>query len=323
LGYSSVSKKNLLIRGLLGLTILTIVIYSIDLNLIPAFKKIEHYYFLVIALFFPLLINPIISNYRWKIILNAQGIDERFFSLVRITFISTFVGLPLPSSTGSDAIRIFISERRNRKREGAGGAAVIIDRLIGFYILSLLGIIGSLYLISKGMSFNLFYIVLFINISILFLFWIIKSDLIFSKIIHLVSRIKKLEPLTMYVSQLNNALNVFPYKRILLYIIPLIILFQLSTMFCGFLIFKSFGIGLPFFYHLAFLPLISIISIIPLSISGFGLREGGFVYFYGLLGVDSNILFLISLLYYFILTMIPAVIGMFYYVLGNNSFKLK
>ena len=105
----------------------------------------------------------------------------------------------------------------------------------------------------------------------------------------------------------------------------LILLFQLSTIFCGYLIFRTFDVNLPFYFHLAFLPLIQIISIIPISISGFGLREGGFVYFYSLLGVDNGIAFTVSLLYYVILVITPAIVGMGLYIadeIKGNRIKI-
>ncbi|OFX88783.1 MAG: hypothetical protein A2W99_04760 [Bacteroidetes bacterium GWF2_33_16] len=315
-------RKTRWIKFLIGFIIIAILVWSIDINLLSAFKSIKYLYFLGFALIIPLIINPIISNNRWKIFLKVQGIDEHFFSLVKINFVSVFFGILLPSSTGFDAIRIYIIEKRNKKQKGGGGASVVIERLLGFYILSVIGIIGSIFALKHQLSKDLLFSIIAINICITLVFIIFKNQFLFHKINILFSKVKRFKRLNNYLSLLYSSLNSFPLKNVLLSTIPLILLFQFSSIICGFLIFKAFNVNIPFFYHLAFLPLISIISIIPVSISGFGLREGGFVYFYGLLGIDGNICFLSSLIYYFILMIIPAIIGFLIYVFGPDQFKI-
>jgi uncharacterized membrane protein YbhN (UPF0104 family) len=60
---------------------------------------------------------------------------------------------------------------------------------------------------------------------------------------------------------------------------------------------------------MAFLPLIYIAAMIPVSISGWGVRESVFVYFYGLIGVDPTTAFSVSVVNYMILSMVPACVG--------------
>ncbi len=309
------------IKYVFALVVLTAIIYFFDLNVLLAFKSIHYKYYLLIALLIPLLFNPLISNNRWRIFLKVQGVNESFFSLVRINFVSIFLGLLLPSSSGFDAIRIFMIEKRNKQKLGAGGASVIIERFLGFYILSFLGIIGTLFVLEKGVSINILYFALLINISIIFVFILLKNQYLYSKIFNVLSKIKRFKRMVNYISLLYGYINSFPFRKVLLSTIPLILLFQLSGICCCFLIFKAFGVDIPFLYHLSFMPLILIISIIPVSISGFGLREGGFVYFYSLLGIDNNISFLVSLLYYFLQIVIPAFIGFLLYTFSSNQFK--
>ena len=122
-------------------------------------------------------------------------------------------------------------------------------------------------------------------------------------------------------SFLKLFLNLFPIKKSLKYTIPLILAFQFSTIVCGYLVFLAFAVDLPFYNHLAILPLIQIISIIPVSISGFGIREGSFVYFYRILGVNENIAFFASLLYFSLLVLTPALIGMILYLVDKKEFS--
>jgi uncharacterized membrane protein YbhN (UPF0104 family) len=66
---------------------------------------------------------------------------------------------------------------------------------------------------------------------------------------------------------------------------------------------------MPFYFHFTILPIIWIVTIIPITLSGIGLREGAFVYFYGLLGVGSEKAMIASLLTFLLLIVTPALIG--------------
>jgi glycosyltransferase 2 family protein len=310
-----------LIRVVIGIIVLIILVRSLNINLIIGIREIKRIYFLVIALIIPLVISPLISSTRWKILLRVQGIVESVYSLIQINFVSFFLGILLPSSTGFDAIRIFIIEKRNSHKTGKGGATVLVERFLGIYVLSVIGIIGSIYSVINRGSVNILYSIIVINLFISMIFWIFRSEYLFSKVNILFSRTNKLDRVKNYIILIYSYVKSFELKKILWSILPLILLFQISNIICGILIFKALDVNVPFYFHLAFFPLISIISIIPISISGLGLREGAFVYFYGILGIDGNICFLVSIIYYFLLMIIPAILGFLIFVFGPDQYK--
>jgi glycosyltransferase 2 family protein len=313
--------RNKLIKLCFGIIFLIILIYTIDIKFLVALKAIKHYYYFELALFIPLLINPLISSNRWKILLRVQGIVESVYSLIQINFVSVFLGILLPSSTGFDAIRIFIIEKRNSHKTGKGGATVLVERFLGIYVLSVIGIIGSIYSVKHSGSVNILYSIIVINLFISMIFWIFRSEYLFSKINILFSRTNKLDRVKNYIILIYSSVKSFELKKVLGSIVPLILLFQISNIICGILIFKALDVNVPFYFHLVFFPLISIISIIPISISGLGLREGAFVYFYGMLGIDGSICFLVSIIYYFLLMIIPAILGFLIFVFGPDQYK--
>jgi uncharacterized membrane protein YbhN (UPF0104 family) len=66
-------------------------------------------------------------------------------------------------------------------------------------------------------------------------------------------------------------------------------------------------------YFLAFGPLIILTTMLPISISGIGVRESAFIYFFSFAGMDREIAFSISILY-FIIYISPSVIGAYHYL---------
>jgi hypothetical protein len=51
------------------------------------------------------------------------------------------------------------------------------------------------------------------------------------------------------------------------------------------LIADALAFELPWSYALVFFPLVDVVAMLPVSISGIGLREGGYLFFLGRLGV--------------------------------------
>lgn len=311
------------LKYIITFIILLLILKVIDFNFLEAIQYIYYPYYFFVIILIPILINPLISNNRWRIFLKIQNIDESFFTLLKINFVSVFLGFLLPSSIGYDAIRMYFIEKRNKDQMGSGGASIIVERIIGFYILSMFAVIGSAIGILHGLSPNIMYLAIIINIFIVLVVVLLKSKKLYMFISKILNKINVLKKALNYLDKLYLSVNSFPYNKQVFYSIPLIMLFQLSSVLCAFLLYKAFGVDINFFYHLAFLPIIQILTIIPVSISGFGIREGGFVYFYSLIGVDAGVSLLVSLMYYFVLVIIPVFVGLFIYLFDKSQFKLE
>lgn len=303
------------------MVIILALVFSIDLDLKEVLKQLNQPAYVLVALLIPLLVNPLISINRWQIFLSVQGIKESFVPLVQMYFSSMFLGVLLPSSTGYDAIRVYMIEKRHPEKRGIGTAAVFIERLLGFYLLSIVGVIGALWMVANGSAVWLLLIIGSVNLALLFLFILIFNRALFRRIIGLMYRFKKARRLRTFLFAAFTATHRFPLRQSLPVTVPLILLFQLSTIFITYLLFLAFGIDLPIYYHLAYMPVIQIISIVPLSVSGLGFREGAFVYFYGTIGVAAGISLTTSILYYLLLLLTPAVVGFGVYVFKPVAMK--
>jgi glycosyltransferase 2 family protein len=61
--------------------------------------------------------------------------------------------------------------------------------------------------------------------------------------------------------------------------------------------------------NLLLYPLIGLLTVVPVTVSGFGVREGAFVFFYSLVGVPSEVAVGVSLLNYLLVIGVPALLG--------------
>ena len=76
------------------------------------------------------------------------------------------------------------------------------------------------------------------------------------------------------------------------------------------LVARALGIEIEPLYFFIFMPLIWVIITVPISISGLGLREGAFVFFFTQVGVSSADAVAISLLYYFYNVIVGGIGGL-------------
>src|SRR5439155_2949448 len=71
---------------------------------------------------------------------------------------------------------------------------------------------------------------------------------------------------------------------------------------------RAAGVALPFSYCLVYHPVISLMTALPLSVAGLGVREGGYLYFLTRIDVDDSIVVTLGLLW-FALTVLAGLVG--------------
>jgi uncharacterized protein (TIRG00374 family) len=304
-------KKKLLrtLQLAISIFLICVIYYKLDISFSKVTFSLVNYYWIGLAIFFRVFFMPYFAAMRWKTFLLGVGVNKSLMELVKINFQSAFWGISLPSSTGMDVIRIYLIEKNHPEARGKVGSTVVAERLIGFIVLSIIGFIGSLLIQDFNQIWKIRLILLSL-IALLLIILVIGTQDKFHKIcVKTLTKLRFGDRPIRYVEKLYGSLVEMPLRSILVRALPFMLMFQVSAIILGYLIFKAFDVNVPFLYHLTFLPLIWIITLIPVSISGFGVREGAFVYFYSSLGVSPTISFSVSILYYIISMGFPVICG--------------
>ncbi len=175
---------------------------------------------------------------------------------------------------------------------------------------------GAVFLqIKLGFHSKLIIIMLLITVALFGLIFVVSNQFAldtFKSFLVKTAQLTKIQLFKTFLSYIENlyqSLYELPLRKVFFKALPFMLCFQLSNILIGCLLFYSFGIDLKFYIHLALLPVIQILTIIPLSLSGFGIREGAFVYFYSSLGVPTEISITVSILYFLVLTGTTAAMG--------------
>ena len=95
----------------------------------------------VLAFLGLLALNTVLSAAKWGALLRADGIRLPLRTLVASYLVGSFFNLFLPSSIGGDVYRIADVGRRSRRAANAA-ASILFDRLTGFLAIALYGVVA-------------------------------------------------------------------------------------------------------------------------------------------------------------------------------------
>ena len=308
--HSKVFRKILtIIQIVISIGLLIHIFMRYNMSFLDSTSALSVSVWLILSFFLTLVLIPILSAVRWKIFLFYSGITERLKQLIKINFISIFWGIMLPSSDGFAAIRMYLIEKKHRNLPGTSSSTIIAEKLLGFILLCFFGLFFSLFIHNIPQIAIARTFLILTTIIILLITLIITNSRIYNYVSLRLEKIIFAGKVFEYLSGMHSSLTRLPFKKILLRALPIMILVQLATFINVYFIFRAMDISIPIIYHLVFVPVIQIISLIPVTISGFGIREGAFVHFYSLIGIEPSVAFSVSILNFLILTCVPAFIG--------------
>jgi uncharacterized protein (TIRG00374 family) len=258
------------LRLLVSAVLLAILVTRIDFD--SAFPKDRHLSTIAFFVGAVLLatVGLVLSAWRWQRVLDAFGVHAPLRALTGHYFAGQFVGNVLPSTIGGDVLRV----SRSAKSIGSGEtafAAVALERLTGFLALPLLCIVGFAVdpaLLESGTA----WIALLISGIALAALALI---LFLAGHPRVAGRFRDHENWMRFVGAVHQgiaALRADP--RAALGVLGTALLYQVSVVATVGCIVLTLGVDLPPGAVLAFVPAVAMAQVVPISLSGLGIREG-------------------------------------------------
>ena len=299
--------------------VITIGIFIILFNLFDIKKiteLISHISFLNILLILSTwFISIIIANIRWYILVIPFK-KVNFIFLLKTYLIGFFFNTFLPSSIGGDFYRIFKLYKKTDSKTDAG-ASVFIERLIGFLAIAMIAFI-SLFFIQNNKLLKQFGVLTGITFACLIVIFFLSLN---TKFINLLNKIFiKIhflgigEKLTLFLDKLNSYKD---FKKNLIISFILSIIYQLIVVLTFYITAIALQINISYFLLVIFVSLMSIITLIPVSIGGLGIREGTFAVLFKLTGHQPESGLALSIIFTF-LTSIVHLSGGYFYLFKNE-----
>lgn len=276
--------KILKILPLIGLALLAYIIYKIGLiNLYKTLITINLYY-LFIAFIFSIL-AVLVLTFKWQMILRIQNINIGFLYAVKIYLIGLFYGTITPARAGSILRASYLKEKMN-KSFGECVSSIILERGMDLIALFILATISCIVFSKHIFSWFPVIVVLLIMVSLCLIF-VLKQNMnkFFLKLIYTFLIPDKFKEKTKEVYD-GFYSNIPPFKKLILPFIVTLITWGFIA-FPTFFITKSYSVNINFFYISLIFATSTVVSLIPITISGLGTREATMILLFSLFNVSA------------------------------------
>ncbi|MCK5566983.1 MAG: flippase-like domain-containing protein, partial [Actinomycetia bacterium] len=311
------------LRIVISLSLLTFLVYRNRgnfANIVEASKDLNVYYLIIAFIFYFTAISFIV--FRWGTLLKAHNIfiSNRF--LWQSALIGFFYNNLLPSSAGGDFYRVYDIKQNKSVPVNEGIASVVMERVIGTLSSIILLIVAyfiglfnyftrnaALGLIVSGLVIILFFIALFFP-RLFKLNLLLNKFRIFSKIR---PRLKEFHVI------------LIGYRHKIKYLV-ISFLFTMLIQVFFFISYNSIslalGLELRFYVFIFIIPFVSLVSSVPVTIGGIGIRENALVFAVTSFGIAQGQATLFSLILLAIILII-GMIGGIIYLFKNILYRSK
>jgi uncharacterized protein (TIRG00374 family) len=248
-----------------------IILRSVDFSEIKRhIGRLNIWMYVILCLIY--LLQQFVMSLRWKLLLEKIGLSSSIMGLYRIVLFGQLLNRFLPSSIGGDSAKIYYAISHHPDKKTASVSATLMDRGIGL--------------------FSLFFIVMITLpfVSILNLQEKVIGSILMGSVILAIGLLVfgQLDALIVWFMNLRFAQNrigeyvrrfwdVFLEYRIQKTVLLQAFLYSILTkmiMIIGqYLTFVAVGVDIPLIVIFFVIPLVNLITTIPVSIGGLGLRE--------------------------------------------------
>jgi uncharacterized protein (TIRG00374 family) len=234
------------------------------------------------------LAGLVLSAVRWQQVLRAMGFHEPLRRLVPLYFAGAFVSNVLPSTIGGDVLRV---SRLSRGLDDADSAdtfaSVVLERLTGWLVLPLITFFGLIInpdLREQGRATAVAAAIAAGTLVALVVVLLVADHP------RLGGRFAQSEGWMRFVGAVHRGVaQMRTHPAAALGVVLAGLAYQLSLVLAALMVAAALGFGwLGLTPLLAFLPAVLIAQVLPIGISGLGVREGAFVLFLTPVGVPAE-----------------------------------
>jgi uncharacterized membrane protein YbhN (UPF0104 family) len=238
-----------------------------------------------------------ISSVRWRWLARRQGFDRPLWKFAGYYLIGMFFNLLLPTSIGGDVVRAWYLDGRSGRR-GAALACVVTDRLGGLVVLLVLACVAvlasptpipawvsaSVGLAASGAFVGLALLPRLAELSL----WNERWRRLLVGLRAAIGLV--VQPWPALLSLVVQVLNV-----VLVWCLARAVAAEVPLTYCGILV-----------------PMVSLLTLLPVSLNGMGVREGFTVLYLAHLGVPTGTALTLALLWFAVFAAVGAAGGLVY-----------
>ncbi len=307
-------KKHLsfLLKLVLTIVLLVILYYQIDLeHMALTIQQADWRILLGCVLFYGF--SQFLNTYKWAILLHSHGAVHPYPKLLTYNFIGMFFNFFMPGMVGGDVQKCYAVYRDEKKQFGEtipkGRMTQIVSSIMMARVTGVLAMIWhanfAYFFIFRQMKiatqthdlFLEYYLPRILLLLLFGTFMVIIIPLFFNFKIDSQKEKKNLldKIITPFLHMAMVMKGYIKDTRMFLYILFLSVLFQGMMNILNAMVGYALHLNIPLSYYFIAVPLITLCTAVPISLSGFGVREGSYAYFLHFVGITPAQSVLLSL----------------------------
>ena len=303
----------ILLRVIISISLITYLVLTQfkDMRSILDILKTANVYLLLLSLsthIFGIWITAV----RWKTLLDTQKAGLGTRTLTVSVLIGFFFNNFLPTAIGGDVFRAYDASKKGEIAIGTSASIILVERFSGIVAAGVYAIVALfLGFTAIGNQSVIIPVIIFFVISVILGFLIINPSIF--RLGRLFDRFAIFRKLKEKLSDVYRTLQSFKkYKAALIKILIYSFLLQFAVILNFYLASRALGIDLSLTAFIFMVPVITVITMLPVSIGGMGLRENSLVFIMVALGVANDAAALCSLLIFAMLIIVGIIGGITY-----------
>ncbi|HEB72421.1 MAG TPA: flippase-like domain-containing protein [Nitrospirae bacterium] len=235
-----------------------------------------------------IFLEQLAVSIAWRAMLASKGYKVPFWKMLHIIIVSNFIGFVFPSTAGADVVRVLGLSKYISSASDAFSSMVIF-RVSGYVLMFTIALISATFFaerlpddpVIKSIS-----VALVIGFAILFLALLFSGTVM--RLLAIAFRKIGKERLYLRVETLYRAFSFYlGHKGAMTVAFAGALFMQLERILYVYVVSLALGLKVDPATLCLFVPIIMVLTLIPVSISGIGVREGGFVFLFGYAGLSA------------------------------------
>jgi len=301
---------SLLLKTVLSLALLILLLSRVDFQkVLIHISKIQLIPYSTALLL--ILAGTAGNTLKWRLLLHNAGIHTPFQTLLRYYYIGCFYSMFLPTTIGGDIVRTALLARESNETARTA-LSVLAERLFGLH--ALLGVASVSFLLSHGLyagkAVEPILIAVVVSFCLLTLLLcvpgLLRSVAKLVRYIAVKTGYRKIKKIGMDMEYAVE--DLCSSRKNLLCSAGISVTVQLSLPLQAALISSAMQLHIPWQYFFAITPVSGLLTTLPISLNGIGVREWVAVFLYGSLGIKKESILALSFMGFF-LVIVNALIG--------------
>ena len=302
----------LIIKILITVAILALIARAIDLTAVLGVVRRMQPEYLLLALLMQLL-SAALASYRWYLIMRRLKFGQGPLFYLKSYLKGSFFNQALPGGIGGDAYRVLESAKLGNGKKAAF-YGVLLDRLLGLIGLLLLNLLANMAYpdLLPTPIFHILNAIALGGIAAVVAFAMLGKVQRFAHY-----------TLTRHLHEISADMRrVYHDPRAILLHSVISVLIHFISMLAVYFIGTGVGLNYSLLTFLVLVPPVMLLTIAPISLAGWGVREGGMICLFLLVGADKTLVLSMSVLYGLVL-LAASLPGLYLFLMSRHKSESK